>query len=431
MDGGDEPEADTFLGVEVPDDPAAPPPGGGEDDANGGGDSAMDGGGDEDAMGDTDGDGDGDGDAEGQDGPDDADLDLDNLGVDDTPPVRDDAIHVCTVHSGPVYAVAAVGPIVATGSGDDTGALLTPDASLADAAAVAAAGTPPPPGTLFPLAHTSRLGESVTAAAVSADGRHAAYGTEGGVVAVRAARAADGAGGVTLFEEATAAVHFVAFHPRGPVVLAGDADGTAWMLNAASSAFMAVFAGHGGAVTCGGWAPDGRTAVTGAADGVVRVWDPKATAVAVAVSNERGDYHPAGVGVVSLGLHPAADTPVGASGGDDGSVYLWSTASGRVLSRVPPHGGSVEAVSFSPTAGEHLVSAALDGTLRVWDVAASAERGAAAHDAGVTAVAWHPAERGLLLSGGLDRTVRLWDARAGGRPVGVWRGHAKAVLDVA
>lgn len=144
MDGGDEPEADTFLGVEVPDDPAAPPPGGGEDDANGGGDSAMDGGGDEDAMGDTDGDGDGDGDAEGQDGPDDADLDLDNLGVDDTPPVRDDAIHVCTVHSGPVYAVAAVGPIVATGSGDDTGALLTPDASLADAAAVAAAGTPPP-----------------------------------------------------------------------------------------------------------------------------------------------------------------------------------------------------------------------------------------------------------------------------------------------
>ncbi|KAK1866325.1 hypothetical protein I4F81_008845 [Pyropia yezoensis] len=401
MDGGDGAEADTFLGVEVEDDPSARPPDGGDEGANGGGDHTMDGGGD-DAMGDSDGDGDGTG--EGEDEPE-PELDLENLGVDDTPPVRDDAITVCTVHSGPVYAVAAVGAILATGSGDDTGALLTPDPAVAGAAAVAAAAaaagtsSPPPAGTLFPLAHTSSLGESVSAVALSADGAYAAYGAENGVVAVRGVRG-DTAQGVTLFEEATAAIHFVAFHPRGPVVLAGDADGTGWMVNAATSSFMAVFAGHGGAVTCGGWSPDGRTAVTGAADGVVRVWDPKATTVAVSVSNERGDYHPAGVGVVALALHPSADTPVGASGGDDGSVYLWSTATGKVLTKVPPHAESVEAVAFSPAGGEHLAAAALDGTLRVWDVAVSAERGAAAHDAGVTAVAWHPTERGMLLKHG-------------------------------
>lgn len=441
MDGGDGAEADTFLGVEVEDDPAAAPPDGGDDDANGGEDNAMDGGAD-DEMGDSDdggddgdggrdGDGDGDGDGEGQGQPE-QELDLENLGVDSSPPLRDDAIAVCTVHAGPVYAIATVGPIVATGSGDDTGALLTPDPTVAGAEAVAAAGTssPLPAGTLFPLAHTSSLGESVSAVGLSADGAYAAYGAENGVVAVRGVRG-DTAQGVTLFEEASAAIHFVAFHPRGPVILAGDADGTGWMLNAATSSFMAVFAGHGGAVTCGGWAPDGRTAVTGAADGVVRVWDPKATTVAVSVSNQRGDYHPAGVGVVALALHPSADTPVGASGGDDGSVYLWSIVTGKVLTRVPPHAESVEAVAFSPAGGEHLAAAALDGTLRVWDVAASAERGAAAHDAGVTAVAWHPTERGVLLSGGLDRTVRVWDARAGGRAVGVWRGHTKAVLDVA
>jgi len=432
MDISDETDAETFTGVEVVDDAGAPSPEADPADGLAGGvaDAVVTAEGDADgdeAMGD---DGNGEGDGEGDDD-DEPELDLENLGVDDSPPVRDDAIHICTAHTGAVYAVASVGPIIATGSGDDTGALLTADPAVAGVSAAGAVGDAPPAGVLYSLTRTAGLGESVSCVGLSADGAYAAYGVENGVVAVRGVGGSDGQG-VTLFEESTAAINFVAFHPRGPVLLAGDADGTGWLINAATASFMAVFAGHAGAVTCGRWAPHGRTAVTGCADGAVRVWNPKAATVAVTVSNELGNYHPDGVGIVGIDVHPGGDaTPVGASGGDDGSVFLWSVATGKVLTRVPPHGDSAEAVTFAPGSGEHLVSGALDGTLRVWDVGVSAERGAMAHDAGVTCAVWHPTDVGLLLSGSLDRTLRLWDARAGGRAVGVWRGHTKAVLDAA
>lgn len=47
------------------------------------------------------------------------------------------------------------------------------------------------------------------------------------------------------------------WHSRGHLVLAGSEDFTAWLWNADSAACMAVFSGHNGALTCGGFTPDG------------------------------------------------------------------------------------------------------------------------------------------------------------------------------
>lgn len=47
------------------------------------------------------------------------------------------------------------------------------------------------------------------------------------------------------------------WHSRGHLVLAGSEDFTAWLWNADSAACMAVFSGHNGTVTCGGFTPDG------------------------------------------------------------------------------------------------------------------------------------------------------------------------------
>lgn len=42
------------------------------------------------------------------------------------------------------------------------------------------------------------------------------------------------------------------------MVLAGSEDSTAWMWNADRCAFMNMFTGHGGSVTCGDFTPDGN-----------------------------------------------------------------------------------------------------------------------------------------------------------------------------
>ena len=71
-------------------------------------------------------------------------------------------------------------------------------------------------------------------------------------------------------------VEWLAWHPKGDVVLCGACDGTLWMWLATSGACMRVFAGHDGAVLCGGFTCDGKKIVSGSADGsLARVWNPR------------------------------------------------------------------------------------------------------------------------------------------------------------
>jgi WD40 repeat protein len=72
-------------------------------------------------------------------------------------------------------------------------------------------------------------------------------------------------------------VEWVAWHPKGDVVLAGSTDCTAWMwsVTPAVATCMQVFAGHQGEVTCGAFSGNGKLVLTGSADGSIRVWNPK------------------------------------------------------------------------------------------------------------------------------------------------------------
>ena len=107
-------------------------------------------------------------------------------------------------------------------------------------------------------------------------------------------------------------------------------------------------------------------------------------------------------------------------------------------------GESVESVEFidllpSEAAGvlgsrtartsTHLVSAATDGRVIVWDLALGKMRGEARHEAAVTKLVVHPYTP-LFSTSSMDHRLRTWDARTM-QLVGTQYGFTDGVLDVA
>ena len=122
-----------------------------------------------------------------------------------------------------------------------------------------------------------------------------------------------------------------------------------------------VLTGHHGPVEAVAVSADGRTAVSGGADGSVRVWDLAGTAPPRVLT---GDADPV------WGVAVSADGRTAVSGGHDGTVRVWDlagTAPPRVLTG---HGDRVGAVAVIAD-GRTAVSGGHDGT--GWGVAVSAD----------------------------------------------------------
>jgi WD40 repeat protein len=102
--------------------------------------------------------------------------------------------------------------------------------------------------------------------------------------------------------------------------------------------------------------PDGRRIVTGSYDHTLRVWEARTGQC---------------MGVLDHHLGPVIDCALSADGLDliaasmDGTLSFWDLESGGLLAHVDAHEGGVIAVC---ALGEHhVVSAGIDGFLRVWN----------------------------------------------------------------
>jgi eukaryotic-like serine/threonine-protein kinase len=158
------------------------------------------------------------------------------------------------------------------------------------------------------------------------------------------------------------------------------------------------------AVNCVAICPDGRTALSGNKDGMVRVWDLPTGRMLRVFKGHTQTLH-------ALTISP--DGRIAASGGDDKKIILWDIVSGRELRECLGHTDVVFSLSFSPD-GHELLSASRDKTLKLWDVASGRElRTFTGHTEKVDAVAFSP--DGLTaLSGSGDNTMKLWDVASGG-----------------
>jgi WD40 repeat protein len=117
----------------------------------------------------------------------------------------------------------------------------------------------------------------------------------------------------------------------------------------------------------------------------------------------------------------AADGKALASGGKDGLVRLWETATGREIRRFQGHKGNVDGLAFSPD-GKTLLSAGTDNTVCLWDLATGNLRLnliLVTRTASANAVAFAPDGKAFVAAG-KNGAARIWDLD--GKLLHVFRG---------
>lgn len=274
-------------------------------------------------------------------------------------------------------------------------------------------------------------GESVSSVVFSNDGKFLAIGSENGSISVMFLQGATAP--QTVLDGPSAAITFLTWHPRGPVLLAGSEDKSSYMWNASKGLFMMAFVGHEDAVTCGFFTRDGKKVVTAARDSSVRVWNPT-TGVTLAriQANQPGignTFHTAHIHCLAVGFQDTPLAMIAASGCAAGSIYVSNLESGQVLAQLPSHEGGAESIAFSPPTFRPLLlaCAGADGKIRVRDMEAGVERCAFSHPQVISKVLWHP-DRPLLISGSSEGTICLWNGLTG-ESLATLRGHTDFISD--
>ncbi len=195
----------------------------------------------------------------------------------------------------------------------------------------------------------------------------------------------------------------VAVSADGRIAVSGGADQIVRVWDLAGGACRHTLFGHTKEVESVAVSADARVAVSGSRDKTVRVWD-LAGGVCLRTLTGHSDW------VRSVAV--SADARVAVSASDDKTVRVWDLASGACLRTLTGHTGGVGSVAVSADA-RVAVSASTDRTVRVWDLAGGAcLRTLTGHTGAVGSVAMS-ADARVAVSGGVDKTVRVWDVGSG------------------
>src|SRR5262249_5341166 len=163
-----------------------------------------------------------------------------------------------------------------------------------------------------------------------------------------------------------------AFSPDGKTLLTGCADGDLRLWDAAAGAQRRRLSGHCGALAAVAFSPDGRRLASGAhGDRAVRVWEAATGKALRVLPVEQPDvscvaFSPDGK-LLAAGDSVEEQRLPGGARMPDCAVRVWEAASGKLLRRLPLARGGVASVPSSPR-GRALAAAGPDGVaVQLWD----------------------------------------------------------------
>ena len=164
-----------------------------------------------------------------------------------------------------------------------------------------------------------------------------------------------------------------AYAPDSKKFVCGNVRGRIFVYDTANGQEIAELHGHPDThgVRSIAYSPDGKTIACGSSDGSVYFWEAETAKLITKIGGARITRETTRISAENQRIWGFAYSPDGrmfATGGANGSVYLWDAETAKPITNVTKrneHPVTVTKVRFSPD-GKMLVSESSDGTVFLW-----------------------------------------------------------------
>ena len=163
------------------------------------------------------------------------------------------------------------------------------------------------------------------------------------------------------------------------------------------------FRGHKGRINTVAITPDGRLAITGGVDTILRVWDLRA-GTCLRILRGHTDI------ITAVDITPDGQTAI--SGSEDTSIRIWDVEGGQCLKTYREHTATIISVSLTADGTRAISGTACDDpTIRLWDVESGwCSRTFHEYYGSVMSVYLSPDGK---TAASVDRSLRVWDVKGG------------------